>query len=125
MEILLAENSQLVDGLRRMYQILLKSNNWPGLPLAMEPDGSPLTHDILERLNVLHISQDDVQIKEPLPVNSPSIQDLESSNADLIQDNPQSPQLEHIPLPDIGGAQQCAESFEYPDITAILALAGM
>jgi len=49
------EVAQLVAGLREMYKKLLNGESWPGSPLQ-DHDGYPLTHDILERLDVLHMT---------------------------------------------------------------------
>jgi hypothetical protein len=48
------QQSQLVSGLREMYRRLQAGENWPGKSLRESHGGFPLTHDILERLNVLH-----------------------------------------------------------------------
>jgi hypothetical protein len=48
------QQAQLVSGLREMYRRLQAGESWPGKPLKESHGGSPLTHDILERLNVLH-----------------------------------------------------------------------
>jgi hypothetical protein len=48
------QQSQLVSGLRDMYKKLQAGESWPGRPLKESHGGFPLTHDILERLNVLH-----------------------------------------------------------------------
>lgn len=43
-----------MSGLREMYRMLQTGESWPGKPLKQSHGGFPLTHDILERLNVLH-----------------------------------------------------------------------
>jgi hypothetical protein len=50
------QQSQLVSGLREMYRRLQAGDSWPGKSLKESHGGFPLTHDILERLNVLHSS---------------------------------------------------------------------
>lgn len=50
------QQAQLVSGLREMYRKLQAREIWPGKPLKELNGGYPLTHDILERLNVLHSS---------------------------------------------------------------------
>lgn len=50
------QQSQLVSGLREMYKKLQAGERWPGKSLKESHGGFPLTHDILERLNVLHSS---------------------------------------------------------------------
>jgi len=49
------QQTQLVAGLRELYGRLQKGESWPGQPLR-ESSGHPLTHDILERLDLLHPS---------------------------------------------------------------------
>jgi len=53
-EMLEQQQSQLVSGLRELYKRLQAGESWPGKPLKESHGGFPLTHDILERLNVLH-----------------------------------------------------------------------
>ncbi|KIW02917.1 uncharacterized protein PV09_05963 [Verruconis gallopava] len=55
-EMLEQQQSQLVSGLREMYRKLQMGETWPGAPLKESHGGFPLTHDILERLQVLHSS---------------------------------------------------------------------
>lgn len=52
------QQTQLVSGLRELYSRLQKGQGWPGAPLRETQSGSPLTHDILERLDLLHSSND-------------------------------------------------------------------
>lgn len=52
------QQSQLVAGLRELYSRLQKGQGWPGAPLREAQGGHPLTHDILERLDLLHPSND-------------------------------------------------------------------
>jgi len=49
---------KLVAGLRKLYCLLQKKEEWPGPPLQELSEGFPLTHDILERLGVLHYGVD-------------------------------------------------------------------
>lgn len=53
-EMLEQQQAQLVSGLREMYRRLQSGESWPGKPLKESHGGFPLTHDMLERLNVLH-----------------------------------------------------------------------
>jgi len=53
-EMLEQQQSQLVSGLRELYKRLQAGESWPGKALRESHGGFPLTHDILERLNVLH-----------------------------------------------------------------------
>jgi len=57
-EMLEQQQTQLVAGLRELYSRLQKGESWPGQPLREAPGGHPLTHDILERLDLLHPSSD-------------------------------------------------------------------
>jgi hypothetical protein len=52
------QQTQLVAGLRELYSRLQKGESWPGQPLRESSGGCPLTHDILERLDLLHPSSD-------------------------------------------------------------------
>jgi hypothetical protein len=52
------QQTQLVAGLRELYSRLQKGESWPGQPLRESSGGHPLTHDILERLDLLHPSGD-------------------------------------------------------------------
>ncbi|KAF1977057.1 hypothetical protein BU23DRAFT_453331 [Bimuria novae-zelandiae CBS 107.79] len=57
-EMLEQQQSQLVAGLRELYTRLQQGQGWPGAPLREVQGGHPLTHDILERLDLLHTSTD-------------------------------------------------------------------
>ncbi|QDS71401.1 hypothetical protein FKW77_003119 [Venturia effusa] len=58
-EMLEQQQSQLVAGLRELYRRLQEGDNWPGEPLKKNTNGGhPLTHDILERLDLLHSTND-------------------------------------------------------------------
>jgi len=48
------QQTQLVAGLRELYSRLQSGQSWPGQPLREAQNGHPLTHDILERLDLLH-----------------------------------------------------------------------
>lgn len=52
------QQTQLVAGLRELYSRLQSGQPWPGAPLREASGGHPLTHDILERLDLLHSSSD-------------------------------------------------------------------
>jgi hypothetical protein len=62
------QQSQLVAGMRQMYRKLLNGENWPGSALPEQQEGFPLTHDILERLDVLHMTGEN-------PVGSEAFED--------------------------------------------------
>lgn len=53
-EMLEQQQAQLVAGLRELYTRLQTGQGWPGQPLREAQGGHPLTHDILERLDLLH-----------------------------------------------------------------------
>lgn len=73
------QQSQIVAGLRQTYRILLEQGKWPGSALK-EYDGHPLTHDILERLGILHFHGDGP--------DSPAFEDdLEKLQDRLITEN--------------------------------------
>jgi hypothetical protein len=55
-EMLEQQQAQLVAGVRSMYKKLLNGETWPGSPLLESSEGFPLTHDVLERLEVLHMT---------------------------------------------------------------------
>ena len=57
-ELLERQQAQLVAGLRELYNRLQDDKGWPGSPLPKVQDGHPLTHDILEKLGLLHSSSD-------------------------------------------------------------------
>lgn len=57
-EMLEQQQTQLVAGLRELYSRLQKGESWPGQPLRESSGGHPLTHDILERLDLLHPTGD-------------------------------------------------------------------
>jgi hypothetical protein len=57
-EMLEQQQTQLVAGLRELYSRLQKGESWPGQPLRETSGGHPLTHDILERLELLHSPND-------------------------------------------------------------------
>lgn len=57
-EMLEQQQTQLVAGLRELYSRLQRGESWPGQPLREASGGHPLTHDILERLDLLHPSGD-------------------------------------------------------------------
>jgi hypothetical protein len=57
-EMLEQQQNQLVAGLQEMYRRLQAGESWPGAPLSDGPAGHPLTHDILSRLDLLHIKEE-------------------------------------------------------------------
>lgn len=59
-EMLEQQQGQLVAGLRELYRRLHSGEGWPGSPLQNSQNGHPLTHNILERLDLLHPSDETV-----------------------------------------------------------------
>jgi hypothetical protein len=82
-EMLEQQQSQLVAGVRQMYRKLLNGEIWPGLALPEQQDGFPLTHDILERLNVLHMTGENPVGLEAFENNLEKLQQRISSSTQL------------------------------------------
>lgn len=57
-EMLEQQRTQLVAGLQQLYSRLQNRQEWPGGSLRNTEGGYPLTHDILERLDLLHSTSD-------------------------------------------------------------------
>ncbi|KAI4260004.1 MAG: hypothetical protein LQ352_000500 [Teloschistes flavicans] len=54
-EMLEQQQLQLVVGLQNLYKRIIDDQGWLGQPLDITPTGHPLIHDILERLDAIHI----------------------------------------------------------------------
>ncbi|KAI4089891.1 MAG: hypothetical protein LQ344_005081 [Seirophora lacunosa] len=54
-EMLEQQQAQLVNALQEMYKRLTNNEGWKGDLLEPSPNGNPLTHDILVRLDALEI----------------------------------------------------------------------
>ncbi|RAH70998.1 Zn(II)2Cys6 transcription factor domain-containing protein [Aspergillus aculeatinus CBS 121060] len=52
-EMLEQQQAWLVHGLQELYRRATEGEGWPGEPLQCEPNGHPLTHDLLTRLGAL------------------------------------------------------------------------
>ncbi|KAL2843794.1 hypothetical protein BJX68DRAFT_243654 [Aspergillus pseudodeflectus] len=52
-EMLEQQQTWLVNGLQELYRRLLDGEGWQGEPLKCEPNGHPLTHDLLMQLGAL------------------------------------------------------------------------
>ncbi|THC91420.1 hypothetical protein EYZ11_009111 [Aspergillus tanneri] len=52
-EMLEQQQAWLVYGLQELYRRSSEGEGWPGEPLKCEPNGHPLTHDLLTRLGAL------------------------------------------------------------------------
>lgn len=48
------QQSWLVNGLRELYHRAVQGQGWPGEPLKLEPNGFPLTHDMVTQLGALN-----------------------------------------------------------------------
>lgn len=56
-EMLEQQQTWLVNGLQELYRRLLEGDGWQGEPLKCEPNGQPLTHDLLTQLGALDQSK--------------------------------------------------------------------
>ncbi|KAL4894326.1 hypothetical protein BDV59DRAFT_176227 [Aspergillus ambiguus] len=56
-EMLEQQQAWLVAGLQALYRRVHDGDGWPGEPLKCEPNGHPLTHDLLTRLGALDQSK--------------------------------------------------------------------
>ncbi|KAL2862944.1 Zn(II)2Cys6 transcription factor domain-containing protein [Aspergillus lucknowensis] len=56
-EMLEQQQTWLVNGLQELYRRLLDGEGWQGEPLKCEPNGHPLTHDLLTHLGALDQSK--------------------------------------------------------------------
>ncbi|KAL3458518.1 hypothetical protein BJX64DRAFT_266616 [Aspergillus heterothallicus] len=56
-EMLEQQQTWLVNGLQELYRRLLDGEGWQGEPLRCEPNGHPLTHDLLTQLGALDSSK--------------------------------------------------------------------
>ncbi|KAL3470815.1 hypothetical protein BJX99DRAFT_238799 [Aspergillus californicus] len=56
-EMLEQQQTWLVNGLQELYRRLLDNEGWQGEPLKCEPNGHPLTHDLLTKLGALDQSK--------------------------------------------------------------------
>lgn len=52
------QQAWLVNGLQELYRRSLEGEGWPGEALKTEPNGHPLTHDLLTRLGALDHTKD-------------------------------------------------------------------
>ena len=56
----------LVAGVQKLYAHLVTGESLPGSSLPEAEDKLPLTHEILERLNLLNAAEESVSPHEPL-----------------------------------------------------------
>lgn len=98
-EMLENQQSQLVSGLQELYRRLQDGQGWSGSPLKETSTGSPLTHDILERLGAL--KQDGQSTTEMFEENLEALQQkLIANGAGFMQretsfDN--NSEIDHVP----------------------------
>ena len=89
------QQSWLVNGLQELYRRNIEGEGWPGEQLKLEPNGHPLTHDLLMRLGALDGSKGERFEENPEALQ----QDLWHTNAGMQRqessvggsDSPQSP----------------------------------
>ncbi|KAJ5306632.1 hypothetical protein N7508_005647 [Penicillium antarcticum] len=94
-EMLEQQQNWLVNGLQELYRRNLEGEGWPGERLKLEPNGHPLTHDLLMRLGALDSSKGERFEEHPEALQ----QDLWRSNTGMQRqessdggsDSPQSP----------------------------------
>lgn len=63
----------MIEGLKLLYRIAVADNCWPG-PRLREPDGIPLTHDILETLGALNPSRQEEKYEPHFIENLPEFE---------------------------------------------------
>lgn len=88
-----------------MYRKLLNGESWPGSAIPEQYEGFPLTHDILERLDVLHMTGENPVGSEAFEDNFEKLQQrLVESGASFDQrtsspSTDSEPDLSHIDSP--------------------------
>ncbi|KAI9738360.1 MAG: hypothetical protein M1834_008861 [Cirrosporium novae-zelandiae] len=105
-EMLEQQQAQLVAGLQEMYRRAQTGEGWPGTPLKEASGGSPLTHDILERLGALkhdshsnapspqHFEDDLSALQKKLIEGGASIMQRSDSSTDSDSEHIQTPVLD-------------------------------
>jgi hypothetical protein len=94
-EMLEQQQAWLVNGLQELYRRNLEGEGWPGEQLKLEPNGHPLTHDLLMRLGALDGSKGErfeehpEALQQDLWRTNTGMQRQESSDGG--SDSPQSP----------------------------------
>lgn len=96
------QQAWLVHGLQELYRRTCDGEGWPGEPLKCEPNGHPLTHDLLMRLGALDqgkgehfeentdaMQQDLWRQQNAIRITSMPMQRQDSSNDSSV--SPQSP----------------------------------
>ncbi|KAF2100075.1 hypothetical protein NA57DRAFT_75579 [Rhizodiscina lignyota] len=85
-EMLEQQQSQLVAGLRELYRRLNAGESWPGAALPDASNGQPLTHDILERLDLLHMQTENHGMTDGFEEDTEAMQRrLIESGASLVR----------------------------------------
>jgi hypothetical protein len=93
-EMLEQQQAWLVHGLQELYRRNLEGEGWPGEQLKLEPNGHPLTHDLLMRLGALdgtkeRFEENPEALQQDLWHTNSGMQRQESSDGG--SDSPQSP----------------------------------
>ncbi|KAJ5124656.1 uncharacterized protein N7515_008481 [Penicillium bovifimosum] len=94
-EMLEQQQTWLVNGLQELYRRNIEGEGWPGEHLKLEPNGQPLTHDLLMRLGALdgskgeRFEENPEALQQELWHTNTGMQRQESS--DGSSDSPQSP----------------------------------
>lgn len=89
------QQSWLVNGLQELYRRNIEGEGWPGEQLKLEPNGHPLTHDLLMRLGALdgskgeRFEENPEVLQQDLWHTNSGMQRQESSDGG--SDSPQSP----------------------------------
>lgn len=99
------QQAQLVAGLQELYRRTQNGQGWEGAPLKESSHGTPLTHDILERLGALksgrhkleveHFEEDLTSLQQGLLANGAGFMQRASSDSD--SESGHSPTVDHVP----------------------------
>ncbi|KAI4146652.1 MAG: hypothetical protein L6R39_003378 [Caloplaca ligustica] len=100
------QQSQLVHGLQEMYRRITNDEGWEGELLDIAPNGHPLTHDILERLDALaidgHLSPDrfeeDTEILQKKLIEDDAVHIKRQSSSDSDSEEQEVPPKRHASL---------------------------
>lgn len=107
-EMLESQQTQLVAGLQELYRRLQNGEGWVGSPLKESTRGTPLTHDILERLGALKV--DNKAGIDHFEDNYEALQNILFANGAGAMQHEQSfdtnSEAEHSPTFEMGGRQR-------------------
>jgi hypothetical protein len=84
-EMLEQQQMQLVAGLQELYRRCLDGKGWVGAPLEDSERGTPLTHDILERLGALAL-QGQMDARSPFDENLDHLRRRMSSHGACLEE---------------------------------------